>query len=211
MDDLIAEFITETSESLGTLDLDLIKLEQNPNDAALLGNIFRLMHTIKGTCGFLGLPRLEKVAHHAENVLGRFRDGDLEVTPAYVSLILESIDRIKFIVESIEQTSAEPDGDDAELIERLDRVFEGREEDGAAETVKEITPQESLDMVVAAARKQLEEEQQESSMEEEPHESSEESGETEKSAAPPPAAAKTKPAASPAPAPAKTDTSAAQG
>lgn len=126
MDDLIAEFITETSESLGELDIDLIKLEQNPNDKDLLSNIFRLMHTIKGTCGFLGLPRLEKVAHHAENVLGRFRDGELEVTQEYVTLILESIDRIKYIVSTIEDTGSEPDGDDQALIEQLDVVYEGK-------------------------------------------------------------------------------------
>ena len=129
MDELVAEFLTETNESLEELDLDLVNLEQNPNDADLLGKIFRLMHTIKGTCGFLALPRLEKVAHHAENVLGRFRDGDLEVTPDYVTLIFESIDQIKYIVGEIESTGSEPEGSDAALIEKLDAVYEGR--DGA--------------------------------------------------------------------------------
>jgi two-component system chemotaxis sensor kinase CheA len=127
MDDLIGEFLTETNESLEELDLDLVNLEQNPNDKDLLGKIFRLMHTIKGTCGFLSLPRLEKVAHHAENVLGRFRDGDLEVTPEYVTLIFDSIDAIKFIVGNIAETGNEPDGDDSEIIEELDAVYEGRE------------------------------------------------------------------------------------
>ena len=59
MDDLVAEFLTETNESIEELDVDLVNLEQNPNDQDLLSKIFRLMHTIKGTCGFLGLPRLE--------------------------------------------------------------------------------------------------------------------------------------------------------
>lgn len=126
MDDLIDEFLTETNESLDELDVDLVNLEQNPNDADLLGKIFRLMHTIKGTCGFLGLPRLEKVAHHAENVLGRFRDGDLEVTADYVTLIFDSLDRIKFIVGGIAETGQEPEGDDSELIAELDEVFEGK-------------------------------------------------------------------------------------
>ena len=58
MDDLISEFITETTDSLGLLDSELVRLEQNPGDEDILGNIFRVMHTIKGTCGFLGLPRL---------------------------------------------------------------------------------------------------------------------------------------------------------
>lgn len=136
MDELVAEFLTETNESLEELDVDMVNLEQNPNDADLLGKIFRLVHTIKGTCGFLALPRLEKVAHHAENVLGRFRDGDLEVTPEYVTLIFESIDQIKYIVGEIEANNKEPDGDDAALIEKLDIVFEGRDKDGGAAPAK---------------------------------------------------------------------------
>ena len=126
MDDLIVEFLTETNESIDELDVDLVNLEQNPNDKDLLGKIFRLMHTIKGTCGFLSLPRLEKTAHHAENVLGRFRDGELEVTPEYVTLIFESIDRIKYIIAEIEQTGSEPAGDDKDLIAKLDAAYEGK-------------------------------------------------------------------------------------
>ena len=73
MDDLLSEFLTETSENLAVLDVELVKLERNPNDMELLGNIFRLVHTVKGTCGFLGLPRLEQVAHAGENILGKLR------------------------------------------------------------------------------------------------------------------------------------------
>src|SRR5690606_3263119 len=113
------------------LDADIVLLEQNPNDRDLLSKIFRLMHTIKGTCGFLGLPRLEKVAHHAENVLGKFRDGELEVTQAYVTLILESIDRIKMIVRVLEETGAEPDGDNMDLIKKPDEVYEGTSAGGS--------------------------------------------------------------------------------
>jgi two-component system chemotaxis sensor kinase CheA len=126
MDDLIAEFLTETNESLESLDADLVTLEQNPNDMDLLSRIFRLMHTIKGTCGFLGLPRLETVAHRAENVLGLFRDGVLKVTPDYVTLIFESIDRIKTIIAGLEEAGSEPQGDDSGLIARLDHVYESR-------------------------------------------------------------------------------------
>ena len=137
MDDLTVEFITETNESLEELDLDLVNLEKNPNDTDLLGKIFRLVHTIKGTCGFLGLPRLEKVAHHAENVLGRFRDGDLEVTPGYVTLIFESIDQIKYIVGEIEETGSEPEGSDEGLIAKLDAAYEGKEISGDMDNANE--------------------------------------------------------------------------
>lgn len=127
MDDLLSEFLTETNENLAVLDVELVKLEQNPNDPGLLSNIFRLVHTIKGTCGFLGLPRLESVAHAAENVLGKFRDGELNVSPYAVSLILESLDTIKGILSVLEQTEAEPPGGDQDLIDRLNAMAEGRE------------------------------------------------------------------------------------
>ncbi|MGO1117893.1 hybrid sensor histidine kinase/response regulator [Rhodovibrionaceae bacterium A322] len=130
MDDLLNEFLTETNEGLGTLDLELVKLEQNPNDPDLLSNIFRLMHTIKGTCGFLGLPRLESVAHAGENILGKVRDGDLVITADTVSIILECLDCIRDILATLEQTEQEPEGDDADLIARLNAVANG--EDGGA-------------------------------------------------------------------------------
>jgi two-component system chemotaxis sensor kinase CheA len=137
MDDLISEFITETAESLAVLDLELVKLEQDPNNMEILGNIFRLVHTIKGTCGFLGLPRLEHVAHAGENVLGRIRDREMEVSPKAISLILQSLDTIKSIMEYLGEHGEEPAGDDTPLITRLNRFVEtqGRtdEPEGAEE------------------------------------------------------------------------------
>jgi len=126
MDDLLSEFLTETAEGLGTLDVELVRLEQNPNDPGLLGNIFRIVHTIKGTCGFLSLPRLEAVAHASENVLGRIRDGQLLVTPVAISLILSSLDRIKMLLATLEATEAEPEGNDIDLIDQLNAFAEGR-------------------------------------------------------------------------------------
>jgi len=125
MDDLLREFLTETSENMGQLDVQLVQLEQNPNNPELLSSIFRLVHTIKGTCGFLGLPRLEKVAHAGENILGKFRDGELEVTPHAVTLILRSMDAIKYLLGELEATEKEPDGDDLALIADLNAMFEG--------------------------------------------------------------------------------------
>jgi two-component system, chemotaxis family, sensor kinase CheA len=125
MDDLLSEFLTETSESLATLDVELVNLERNPNDAAILSNIFRLVHTIKGTCGFLGLPRLETLAHAGENVLGMFRNRELTVSASSVTLILQSIDRIKESLAYIEANETEPPGDDKDLIARLNAVAAG--------------------------------------------------------------------------------------
>lgn len=124
MDDLISEFIVETSESLGLLDSELVKLEKNPGDSAILSNIFRVMHTIKGTCGFLGLPRLESVAHAGENVLGKIRDKELEATPQAISLVLEALDVIKALLEHLSEHGEEQAGSDTALIDRLNHFAE---------------------------------------------------------------------------------------
>src|SRR5947209_4981639 len=123
MDDLLREFLTETSESLDTVDNQLVRFEQEPNNAKILDNIFRLVHTIKGTCGFLGLPRLEALAHAGETLMGKFRDG-MPVTADAVSLILSSIDRIKEILGGLEATETEPEGSDEDLIVKLHDMVE---------------------------------------------------------------------------------------
>ena len=129
MDDLLREFLTETNESLDTVDNQLVRFEQDPNNAKILDNIFRLVHTIKGTCGFLGLPRLEALAHAAETLMGKFRDG-MPVTGEAVTLILSTIDRLKEILGQLEATEAEPPGVDDDLIGQLEFLSEGG---GAAE------------------------------------------------------------------------------
>jgi two-component system chemotaxis sensor kinase CheA len=125
MDDLLADFLTETNEGLATLDVALLTLEKAPGDRPTLSEIFRSVHTIKGTCGFLGLSRLEKVAHAAENVLGKYREGSLKVTPAGITLILSAIDALKGIVAGLEATGSEPQGDDSALIAALDAAWRG--------------------------------------------------------------------------------------
>jgi two-component system, chemotaxis family, sensor kinase CheA len=86
MDDLLREFLTETGESLDVVDVELVRFEQEPNNTKILDNIFRLVHTIKGTCGFLGLPRLEALTHAAETLMGNFRGGNKAVTGEAVTL-----------------------------------------------------------------------------------------------------------------------------
>jgi two-component system chemotaxis sensor kinase CheA len=121
MDDLLREFLTETNESLDVVDVELVRFEQEPNNAKILDNIFRLVHTIKGTCGFLGLPRLEALAHAAETLMGKFRDG-MPVTGDAVTLVLSTIDRIKDILADLERSQHEPAGNDRDLIEQLERM-----------------------------------------------------------------------------------------
>jgi two-component system, chemotaxis family, sensor kinase CheA len=125
MDDLLREFLTETSEHLDTVDVELVRFEQDPNNEKILGNIFRLVHTIKGTCGFLGLPRLEALAHAAETLMGKFRDG-MAVTSEAVTLILATLDRIKEILGELESKAAEPEGADEDLIGQLEKMASGK-------------------------------------------------------------------------------------
>src|SRR5690349_20472956 len=121
MDELLRDFLTETNESIDVVDVELVRFEQEPNNAQILGRIFRLVHTIKGTCGFLSLPRLEALTHAAETLIGNFRDG-APVTGESVSLILATIDRIKVLLDELERNQAEQAGDDRDLIEQLERA-----------------------------------------------------------------------------------------
>jgi two-component system, chemotaxis family, sensor kinase CheA len=118
MDDLLREFLTETGESLDLVDVELVRFEQEPNNVKILENIFRLVHTIKGTCGFLGLPRLEALTHAAETLMSDFRAGR-PVTAGAVSLVLATIDRIKSLLDALERHQAEPEGNDGDLIALL--------------------------------------------------------------------------------------------
>src|SRR6185503_3166192 len=121
MDELLRDFLTETHESIDVVDVKLVRFEQDPNNAKLLNNIFRLVHTIKGTCGFLNLPRLEALTHAAEALMGKFRDG-AQVTGPAISLILSTIDRIKQLLDQLERNQQEPDGEDRDLIGDLNRM-----------------------------------------------------------------------------------------
>ena len=125
MDDLLRDFLTESNENLTRLDGEIVVLEKKPKDRELLASIFRTIHTIKGTCGFIGLSRLETVAHAAESVLGRMRDGELPVTPEVISDVLGAVDVIKTILAGLEQAGAEPSGDDGAVIARLEAWLTG--------------------------------------------------------------------------------------
>ena len=118
MDELLKDFLAETADQIEAAGSQLVLFERDPADQRLIAGIFRLVHTIKGTCGFLGLPRLSAIAHAAESMITHFRDGALP-TAAHVSLVLAGIDRIKFILSELEISGVEPGGDDEELIAAL--------------------------------------------------------------------------------------------
>jgi two-component system, chemotaxis family, sensor kinase CheA len=122
VDDLTKEFIAESQEGLDRMERCLTELETRPDDAGLLGEIFRAVHTIKGTTGFLGFDRLEKLAHAGEHLLGSLRDGRLAVTSELISGLLRLMDGLRAILVLIEETGGEGtrSGDeDGELIAEL--------------------------------------------------------------------------------------------
>ena len=140
MDEFVADFLAETRESLDILDSDVLTLEKTPDDPEIVGNIFRVMHTIKGTCGFLGLGRLESVAHAGENVLDKIRNNELHVDPPIVSAILTSIDRIKELLDALEEQGDEPSGKDDDVITKLNACLEAPGNDNGPVTPKAPEP-----------------------------------------------------------------------
>jgi two-component system chemotaxis sensor kinase CheA len=117
--DVIHEFLVESHENLSRLDQELVELEKHAKDAALLASIFRTIHTIKGTCGFLGFSTLEKISHQAENLLSQLRNGERELTPSLISLILETVDATRSVLASIEESGEEGAENFEALTDRL--------------------------------------------------------------------------------------------
>src|ERR1700722_10446456 len=138
--DAIREFLIESNENLGRLDQEIVELEKNPEDRALVASIFRTIHTIKGTCGFLGFDKLTGVTHSAENILSQVRDGKRKATNSLISIILESVDATKEILEVIERTNLEGDNAYEELKQRLHAFSEADERTEANYVKKKSSP-----------------------------------------------------------------------
>ncbi len=120
--DIVKEFLVESYENLDRLDRDLVGLEKNPQDRDALAGVFRTIHTIKGTCGFLGFNKLEKVAHVGENLLTRLREGQLRLNPELTTALLSMVDAIRQMLKQIESTGQDGDQDYPELRETLTRL-----------------------------------------------------------------------------------------
>lgn len=124
MDDIVSEFLAESGEGLDRLDRSLVALEQNPGDRELLADIFRCIHTIKGTSGFFGFGTLESVTHVGENLLSDLRDGRLALTPAMTSGLLQLVDAVRSILSTVAATGAEGEQEFPELVALLTRLRE---------------------------------------------------------------------------------------
>jgi len=121
-DDIVKDFLAESYENLDRLDRDLVGLEKNPKDKAALAGVFRTIHTIKGTCGFLGFNKLEKVAHVGENLLTRLRDGQLMLNPERTTALLGMVDAVRQMLKEIQSTGKDGEIDYPELREFLTRL-----------------------------------------------------------------------------------------
>ena len=121
-DELTREFLIESQEGLDRMERCLTELEEKPQDAELIGEIFRAVHTIKGTTGFLGFKRLETLAHAGENLLGLLREGKLTANRPLITGLLELLDGLRSILKSIETKASEGEGDDAVLISQLEAL-----------------------------------------------------------------------------------------
>jgi two-component system, chemotaxis family, sensor kinase CheA len=137
MNEVVREFLLETHENLAQLDLDLVTLEKDPTERETLARVFRTLHTVKGTAGFLGLPKLQAVAHAAENLLSRLRAGELAFQAEIASTLLAVVDVIREMLASIEASGNEGDGDYGALLQTLAGLTKG---DGGAATPRPAAP-----------------------------------------------------------------------
>jgi two-component system chemotaxis sensor kinase CheA len=124
LDEIAQEFLVESYENLDELDRALVELEKEPGSRPLLASIFRTIHTIKGTSGFLAFNRLEAVTHVGENVLSKLRDGKLELTPEIATSLLQMVDVVRELLGAIERTGSEGDIDTAAVEAALARCLE---------------------------------------------------------------------------------------
>ncbi|HEV8526570.1 MAG TPA: chemotaxis protein CheA [Actinomycetes bacterium] len=125
LDEIIAEFLVESHENLDQLDSDLVALEQDPASRQLLGSIFRTIHTIKGTTGFLEFGHLEALTHAGESLLSKLRDGELRLTAEITDALLTMVDAIRSLLAAIEATGQEGEPDHGALIATLTRLRQG--------------------------------------------------------------------------------------
>jgi two-component system chemotaxis sensor kinase CheA len=128
-DDIVKEFLVESYENLDRLDRDLVLLEKSPEDREILASVFRTIHTIKGTSGFLAFDKLGAVTHVGESLLGRLRDGQLILDGEITTALLAMVDAVRQMLASIGSSGIEGERDDSTLISRLTRLQQAENEE----------------------------------------------------------------------------------
>lgn len=123
--ELFADFITEAKEHLETIEPNLLELEKTPDNLALLNDIFRPMHSLKGASGFLGLNRINTLAHKSENILDELRKGSMQVTSEIMDVILASTDALRQMIDSLETSNTEGDVETESIIEQIEALMAG--------------------------------------------------------------------------------------
>ena len=134
-DAIVQEFLIESYENLDALDREFVELERSPEDREIISSIFRTIHTIKGTSGFLAFTKLETVTHRGENLLSQLREGEKRIDPEITNCLLSMVDAVRDILASIEATGKEGDGDYTVLIENLERLTDNPQSGAQAEVV----------------------------------------------------------------------------
>ncbi len=143
-DAAIAEFLIESDENLSQVEADLVDLEGHPGQEDIIASIFRAIHTVKGTCSFLGYTKLEKVAHTGETLLSLVRDGELPLSPDITTALLSMVDAIRQMLTSIESAGNDGEEEFAPLIARLTELQTGSSPSPspAASTDRTVSPEE---------------------------------------------------------------------
>jgi two-component system chemotaxis sensor kinase CheA len=155
MEEIVKEFLAESAEGLDLLDCHLVELEQDPNGGERLAEIFRAVHTLKGSSGMLGYPKLETVAHAGESLLGALRDGKLALSPALISGLLAMVDALRALLRAIERTGGEGDGDYSSVVQSLEELLRAPSPGIAAHTVLADIPEAGRTVAGATVRVDL--------------------------------------------------------
>lgn len=143
MDDLLNDFLIEALDLLETVDGDLLAIERGDLSKERVSSLFRGLHTIKGTCSFLGLPRIETLAHRGEAVLVLVRDGHLIPDSDLISVLLKVSDRLRAVLVDLAGSGTEPEGNDNDLLVLLDKWLPGVDQPAVKETSAPIAAPQS--------------------------------------------------------------------
>src|SRR5690349_12412071 len=146
--EILSEFLVETEEMIELLDQRFISLEADPNNREMLDEIFRAMHSMKGSGGFLGFTRLVDVAHRAENILNKLRQGEMAVTPDVINVVLEAVDVVKLLMADIRESGTDTHVEVGDISAKLDGILAGQ---GRGETVVAPAPAVAVSETVAPA------------------------------------------------------------